>query len=343
MASLDKLARISVRTTNDTLVISRVDGETYSILCSVKMHEGVSYFLEGETKVVVIDNAYKAFGTRVLNLNSAVEAQQLITQLSDAQIRHESRMRSRKQLRKGVWLAAAVSAVVLGGWYWSVVVATSHALPVAAASIAKPATVVSATPAFVQQAQKQSMIPQDDWAVPVEARKMLAENLGKAAARLTLTVNYSSGHARSLFVFADPNCPNCQNLEPALREASKSFNVIVFPVAVIGGEKSAELIRPILCLAPDKRAAAWDALFDVGRDGLDFGKHDSAPGTTASGDCELGQQILDANHAAWKAYKIPGTPWVISDDGRYVPQALVRNASNLQIFLDNKEAADAAR
>lgn len=193
-----------------------------------------------------------------------------------------------------------------------------------------------------------SEVPDDGWALPQAIRATLPSKLHNAAERKLFTVDYSSGHARTLYVFADPSCPNCKHLEPALNALSDAFNVVVFPVPVIGKEKSIAAITPVLCLPPEQRKAAWDALFDSAPEGLSLGKapeesekqaSEGASSKTAQpGECEVAVKALGINQMAYLTYHIPGTPWVISDDGRYVSQALLRDPLKLHAFLDEQPA-----
>lgn len=188
--------------------------------------------------------------------------------------------------------------------------------------------------------QTQAPAPEDGWALPASVRSTLPQKLQSAADRQLFTVNYSSGHDRTLYVFADPNCPNCRHLEPALVAAAQMANVVVFPVAVIGREKSIAAITPVLCLPPAQRPASWQALFTVGTDGLQLGKA-AAVDKKADSACDVAEKALGVNEVAYQAYRIPGTPWVIADDGRYVPQAVLRDPAQLSQFLNEKETADA--
>lgn len=181
--------------------------------------------------------------------------------------------------------------------------------------------------------------PGDGWSLPVSVRATLPGKLKNAADRGLFTVNYSRGHARTLYVFADPHCPNCRRLEPALNAAAVQANVVVFPVAVVGREASVSSVTPVLCLPPEKRKAAWDALFDVGHDARQMGNKPAAP-TGPSADCDLAGKALGVNEVAYQTYRIPGTPWVIADDGRHVPQKVLRDPAALKAFL---EVSDAAR
>lgn len=61
------------------------------------------------------------------------------------------------------------------------------------------------------------------------------------------TINLSSGHERTLYAFLDPACPNCRLLDPALKRLASDFNVVIYPVSVIGGEESTDRVAPLLC------------------------------------------------------------------------------------------------
>lgn len=183
----------------------------------------------------------------------------------------------------------------------------------------------------------------DGWSLPQSIREGLPAKLQMAAERKLFTVDYSSGHERTLYVFADPECPNCQRLEPALEAAAKDVNVVVFPVTVIGREKSIASIKPVLCLPPEQRKAAWSKLFDVGHGVMDLGKAAAGGAVAPAGDCDIAGKALGVNEVAYQHFRIPGTPWVIADDGRYVSQDVLQNPLKLQAFLNGAEVNHAAQ
>ncbi|WP_413484665.1 thioredoxin fold domain-containing protein [Morganella psychrotolerans] len=183
-------------------------------------------------------------------------------------------------------------------------------------------TVNSVIPAIVAPVVSEG-IPDDGWSLPETIRNTLPNKLQNAAQSGIFTIPYSSGHERTLYVFADPRCPNCQRLEPALNQAAKTVNVVVFPVSVIGKDKSAEDIISTLCLPAEQRKAAWDAMTDI-----------TAEQREIIG-CEIGQKALAVNEVAFRTYQIPGTPWVIADDGRYVPQNILNSPALLKQFLEH--------
>ena len=204
-----------------------------------------------------------------------------------------------------------------------------------------PGTTPSASGITAETAET-AEVAQDGWTLPESMRAALPVNLQMAAERKLFTVEYSSGHARTLYVFADPECPNCHRLEPALEAAAKNFNVVVFPVTVIGREKSIASITPVLCLPPEQRKAAWSDLFDVGHGVMELGKAQESA-AVKPGHCDIAGKALGVNEVAYQTYRIPGTPWAIADDGRHVSQEVLQNPLKLQAFMGAAEVSHAAQ
>lgn len=199
---------------------------------------------------------------------------------------------------------------------------------------------------FLPQIPRQTMMPAAPADVSIHAPDektankvqaggaQLAANLQRAASRSLFTVPMSAGHERTLYVFADPSCPNCQNLEPLFEALGTSYNVEIFPTTAFGGDQSATLIKPVLCLPPEQRKAAWKKLFSVDDGMLRPGKEKNQPATPA--DCDIAGKALAVNDLAFRNYHFPGTPWVIADDGRHVPQAVMRDPDAMGRFMDQK-------
>lgn len=181
--------------------------------------------------------------------------------------------------------------------------------------------------------QSPDVAPSDGWSLPAEARAGLPDRLHKAASRGLFTVPLSSGHARTLYVFADPECANCRRMERHFETASESVNVVIFPVTTEGGQVSLNALTPVMVLPEAQRTAAWKALFsaDAGV-GVPGGK--SAPVPLDNEKAEIARGAIGVNEVAFRAYKLPGTPWTISDDGRYVPQAVLSSPAALDAFLN---------
>ncbi|WP_234813272.1 DsbC family protein [Candidatus Hamiltonella defensa] len=97
---------------------------------------------------------------------------------------------------------------------------------------------------------------------PSPALTTLAHNLRAAAQRKIFTVPLTTGHSRTIYVFSDPLCPHCRDLEPTLEAIGKKVNIEIFPVSLIGKKATAEQVIPVLCASPEHRKALWHSLFD---------------------------------------------------------------------------------
>lgn len=186
--------------------------------------------------------------------------------------------------------------------------------------------------------EKIADIPDDGWSLPPVVRALLPEKLGKAAARGIFTVPLSSGHARTLYVFADPDCRNCQRMERYFESAASQVNVVIFPVTVAGGEKALKALTPVMALPEAARATAWKQLFAADADVMVPGKKDDTAAVTNETQAETARVAIGINEVAYRAYRLPGTPWTISDDGRYVPQAVLSSPATLMEFLNGKKS-----
>lgn len=198
-----------------------------------------------------------------------------------------------------------------------------------------------AVPALPRSAQQVSSNPlsatpsPDNWPLSGAVRAGLPVKLGNAAARGLFTVSLSTGHARTLYVFADPECANCRRMERQFEMASGLVNVVIFPVTTVGGTDSLHKISPVLCLPDIARAGAWKQLFaaDAGM-AVPGNTAGPAAGAADAAKCETATAAVGVNEVAYRAYRLPGTPWTISDDGRYVPQAMLSSPVALQSFLN---------
>ncbi|EAW8032105.1 DsbC family protein [Salmonella enterica] len=164
------------------------------------------------------------------------------------------------------------------------------------------------------------------------ARKNLATVLKRNADRGMFTINLSSGHERTLYAFLDPRCPNCRALEPVLRRLTRDFNIVVYPVSVIGGEASASHVAPLLCEKdPQKRAEGWHHLYSADEGMVTPGHKKN---TLPDEDClKAARAAIDVNNVAFHQFGFPGTPWVLSDTGWHLPAALLQEPGQVSMFL----------
>lgn len=184
----------------------------------------------------------------------------------------------------------------------------------------------------VTSEQPPAVVSADGWSLPLSVRAELPPRLRNAASRGLFTVPLSSGHERTVYVFSDPNCPECQRMERHIETAAGSVNVVIFPVTIRGGALSLQELTPVMSLPEAERAGAWKRLFSA-----DSGV--SVPGTALvkpapdENTAELARGAIGVNEVAYHAYRLPGTPWTISDDGRYVPQSVLSSPEALTAFL----------
>jgi len=115
------------------------------------------------------------------------------------------------------------------------------------------------------------------------------------------SVQLSSGKAGTLYVFSDPMCPHCRDIEPQLEKLAKDYTIHIFPVTIIGGTRSASIVSSVLCLPPEQRVAAWKKAIA------------GEPVGTAS--CGNGDKAFGANDQIFRAMQFPGTPQIIASNG----------------------------
>lgn len=175
--------------------------------------------------------------------------------------------------------------------------------------------------------------PSDGWSLPLNVRADLPSKLRNAASRGLFTVPLSAGHARTVYVFSDPNCPECQRMERHLEAASDVVNVVIFPVTIRGGVSSLQVLTPVMALPEVQRADAWKRLFSADA-GVSVPGKAPAASVPAENVVELARGAIGVNEVAYHAYRLPGTPWTISDDGRYVPQSVLSSPTALIDFLN---------
>lgn len=289
------------------------------------------------------------------------DAQQLLSCLTVALSRAEKRRSLRLRLTAGVAGIAIALTVWLAGSYQKTLISTPprEALQALSSSVVSPlsapliqhasANIVAKTAPTPPLPVVPSTVPEnpavadpaDGWNLPLAMRAGLPDKLQKAASRGLFTVPLSSGHARTLYVFADPECPNCLRMERQFEAVSGLVNVVVFPVTIVGGADSLKSLAPVMALPESARPAAWKQLFSADA-GVDVPGRTPDAGATITDEAalETARGALGVNEVAFRAYRLPGTPWTISDDGRYVPQSALSSPAALQAFLNEGVAHD---
>jgi TrbB protein len=123
----------------------------------------------------------------------------------------------------------------------------------------------------------------------------------------------------ALYVFSDPLCPHCRNLEPELDQLSAEYIVHVFPVSVIGGEESALQAAKTLCAGGADRVARW--------------KTSIAGVTLSAAACSDGAAAVLANDKIFRMMRLKGVPTLVNAAGEQMPDSLPSDAASVGKWL----------
>ncbi|ENG4975153.1 DsbC family protein [Escherichia coli] len=121
------------------------------------------------------------------------------------------------------------------------------------------------------------------------------------------------------FVFSDPLCPHCRNIEPVLEKLADDYVIDIFPVSKIGRERSKPIVETVLCTKPEDRANLWQEAV--------------SGGAGVNNPCTNGSIALNNNNATYSRFSFIGTPTVIRGDGAVFPLTKKLNEDNLKNWL----------
>lgn len=194
-----------------------------------------------------------------------------------------------------------------------------------------PVTVdIVAEPPAVAIPQKSAPVAQAIPSGPEDSRAIRTTSLKKATDSGRYTINLSGVRARTIYVFSDPLCPHCREIEPTLEALTRDYNVVIFPVTLVGKQKTTEAVAPVLCAAPQKRAQLWQSLFKA--DGV-MSLSPAESDTPTPTSCTDGEHAVAINDRAFDYYQLPGTPQLIADDGRDIPFSALTSDDALARFM----------
>ncbi|ECO1736947.1 hypothetical protein PH05_26070, partial [Salmonella enterica] len=190
---------------------------------------------------------------------------------------------------------------------------------------------IAAAPLAAVAQQKSVPVAPSIQVTPDDSRVIRAASLKKATDSGRYTINLSGGRAQTIYVFSDPLCPHCREIEPTLEALTRDYNVVIFPVTLVGKQSTTEAVAPVLCAAPQKRAQLWQSLFKAdGVLSLSAAEADSP----AQVSCTDGEHALAINDRAFDYYQLPGTPQLIADDGRDIPFSALTSDDALARFMN---------
>ncbi|ECG7524840.1 hypothetical protein FLC00_20015 [Salmonella enterica] len=196
----------------------------------------------------------------------------------------------------------------------------------------EPVSVDTAAAPLAAVAQQKSVpVAPSIQVTPDDSRVIRAASLKKATDSGRYTINLSGGRARTIYVFSDPLCPHCREIEPTLEALTRDYNVVIFPVTLVGKQSTTEAVAPVLCAAPQKRAQLWQSLFKA--DGV-LSLSAAETDAPAQVSCTDGEHALAINDRAFDYYQLPGTPQLIADDGRDIPFSALTSDDALDRFMN---------
>ncbi|EHB3563554.1 thioredoxin fold domain-containing protein [Salmonella enterica subsp. enterica serovar Oranienburg] len=190
---------------------------------------------------------------------------------------------------------------------------------------------IAAAPQAAVAPQKPVPVAPSIQVTPDDSRLIRAASLKKATDSGRYTINLSGGRARTIYVFSDPLCPHCREIEPTLEALTRDYNVVIFPVTLVGKQKTTEAVTPVLCAAPQKRAQLWQSLFKVDEV---MPLSSTASDTPTPTSCTDGEHAVAINDRAFDYYQLPGTPQLIADDGRDIPFSALTSDDALARFMN---------
>ncbi|POT23943.1 hypothetical protein C3433_26550 [Citrobacter freundii] len=190
---------------------------------------------------------------------------------------------------------------------------------------------IAAAPRAAVAQEKPAPVAPSIQVTPDDSRVIRAASLKKATGSGRYTINLSGGRARTIYVFSDPLCPHCREIEPTLEALTRDYNVVIFPVTLVGKQSTTEAVAPVLCAAPQKRAPLWQSLFKA--DGV-LSLFPAETNSPAQVNCTDGEHALAINDRAFDYYQLPGTPQLIADDGRDIPFIALTSDDALTRFMN---------
>lgn len=178
-----------------------------------------------------------------------------------------------------------------------------------------PAPVAAAPQQQAQQPQRPAV------AMPTAAD--MARIMSEGVKSGKYSVQLSSGDKGTLYVFSDPACRHCQRLEEELDKLAKDYTIHLFPVSVIGGEKTAKNVSKLLCAKPEKRRELWKQVV----------KGKDVPGE----DCDAGNAAASRNDKIFIALRFEGTPTIINSNGEQTPDHVANRADEITAWLEENK------
>lgn len=325
------MTKISTHTDRSTLYIASTEGEALR----QNLH---SFPLSGcHFRLTAAEKWGGAFALESTSVPGSVheigcfqhehEAVAALRQINKTLARRRTLNRVTGVLRNVIWPGAFLTAVLAATVSLNGAVMNLGAAPLTQPQPLQPQ---SSLPGAVPQQPMQPSAPAPAMLqTPAQISSDDLTSLKAAVKNGRFTVTLSQGHPRTLYVFSDPRCPHCRDLEPRLEQLSKTYNVEIFPVSAFGQERSHAINTAVLNAHKQSRAEKWAAAFNGG-------DYQALDPNGQSDEQSTGSMLADANDAAFVKFGFIGTPTIVTDEGKTVPVAAVRDDAQLQQYTGNK-------
>jgi len=227
--------------------------------------------------------------------------------------------------RYGVWPAFGILTALLFTFSINGAIQNMGSSSALTAQNSAPVYSPSNVPNPVSQPEQPSMQQQE--ATPQQPSQLNTGDLSALQDAIQnghFSVQLSSGHDRSLYVFSDPLCPHCRDIEPRLEALSKQYNVYIMPVSIIGDKRSEARIAPVLDAAPNERAKLWHSTVM-----MPYGESDP----DMKGYQGNALTIVNANDVAFAKFGFLGTPTIVADNGKVLMPSQLQDDSRLSLAI----------
>jgi TrbB protein len=150
--------------------------------------------------------------------------------------------------------------------------------------------------------------------------RLLQEAVRKEKYSITYATHEGQDAKQTLYVFSDQNCIYCRAFDAHLKTLSQRYTVHIFPVSVVGGERSLQISEQILCLNKEARSKEWEQVLH----GIE------AEAVKTMNSC---QPAVNENDQAFRASHLRGTPAILNGFGQEVPESIPHTADALDIWM----------
>lgn len=240
----------------------------------------------------------------ILSLENEAEAKRAIKRLNGA-------LKARKKSREWIALAAVATMFVVGMTF-----ATAYSTSIGLRQQSFAAAPIT-PPAMAQQTPPSPPPSPAGWVDPKT---------------IPTATRWSFGNPKGqpIYVFSDPQCPHCKELERALSGLKKEYLIQVYPTPRLGDD-SAALIAQFACDADPAGAwSKWMASSTLNSK-VEIKENCSSAGLAAA----------DVNRKFMDQYNLLAVPTIIRQDGSVHMGSMDENS--LRQWLQNKEISKVAQ